>query len=183
MVGAGVHVLLYRRCHTHRCVRVGANISNCRMYPHITTRKYTVDADNGQIVGFLAAGLVFTTSAVNTLVYASSGAKEAAAAGFILLSMVAGCLTFVSLLTSLGISSYSQITFTDCLDILLWLSTKRRPSCLCRFLRPPQRPRYPLPARLTSHVQRLRQRPSRRPTRHPIQCRPANVHVRATQRL
>ncbi|KAF2104472.1 SHO1 osmosensor [Rhizodiscina lignyota] len=41
------------------------------------------------IVGFLAAGLVFTTSAVNTLVYASSGAKEAAAAGFILLSMVA----------------------------------------------------------------------------------------------
>ncbi|MCJ1257862.1 Transmembrane osmosensor [Lignoscripta atroalba] len=41
------------------------------------------------IVGFLAAGLVFTTSAVNTLVYSPRGEQEAAAAGFILLSMVA----------------------------------------------------------------------------------------------
>ncbi|CAD0106317.1 unnamed protein product [Aureobasidium uvarum] len=41
------------------------------------------------IVGFLAAGLVFTTSSVNSLVYSSDGAHEAAAAGFILLSMVA----------------------------------------------------------------------------------------------
>ncbi|KAF2398083.1 high osmolarity signaling protein SHO1 [Trichodelitschia bisporula] len=44
---------------------------------------------NVAIVGFLGAALVFTTSAVNTLVYSSSGAKEASAAGFILLSMVA----------------------------------------------------------------------------------------------
>ncbi|MCJ1473918.1 Transmembrane osmosensor [Lambiella insularis] len=40
------------------------------------------------IVGFLSAGLVFTTSAVNTLVYSPRGEQEAAAAGFILLSMV-----------------------------------------------------------------------------------------------
>ncbi|KAK4561417.1 Transmembrane osmosensor [Recurvomyces mirabilis] len=40
------------------------------------------------IVGFLAAAMVFTTSAVNSLIYYSSGSKEAAAAGFILLSMV-----------------------------------------------------------------------------------------------
>ena len=40
------------------------------------------------IVGFLAAGLVFTTSSVNSLIYWSDGAKEAGAAGFILLSMV-----------------------------------------------------------------------------------------------
>ncbi|KAF2858951.1 high osmolarity signaling protein SHO1B [Piedraia hortae CBS 480.64] len=40
------------------------------------------------IVGFLAAGLVFTTSSVNSLIYWAQGAKEAAAAGFILLSMV-----------------------------------------------------------------------------------------------
>jgi len=46
-------------------------------------------ADLVKITGFLAAGLVFTTSAVNSLIYSSSGAKEAAAAGFILLSMVA----------------------------------------------------------------------------------------------
>ena len=47
------------------------------------------ETDVLQIVGYLAAGLVFTTSAVNSLVYSPEGAKEAAAAGFILLSMVA----------------------------------------------------------------------------------------------
>jgi hypothetical protein len=41
------------------------------------------------IVGFLAAGLVFTTSSVNSLIYYPEGSKEAGAAGFILLSMVA----------------------------------------------------------------------------------------------
>ena len=40
------------------------------------------------IVGYLACGLVLTTSSVNALVYSNNGAKEAAAAGFILLSMV-----------------------------------------------------------------------------------------------
>ena len=42
-----------------------------------------------QITAYLAAGLVFTTSAVNSLVYSPEGAEEAAAAGFILLSMIA----------------------------------------------------------------------------------------------
>jgi SHO1 osmosensor len=46
-------------------------------------------ADGSQVTAYLAAGLVFTTSAVNSLVYSSDAAKEAAAAGFILLSMVA----------------------------------------------------------------------------------------------
>ncbi|KAK3934909.1 high osmolarity signaling protein SHO1 [Diplogelasinospora grovesii] len=40
------------------------------------------------IVGYLACGLVLSTSSVNGLVYSSNGAKEAAAAGFILLAMV-----------------------------------------------------------------------------------------------
>ncbi|KAI1779196.1 hypothetical protein F4818DRAFT_447533 [Hypoxylon cercidicola] len=40
------------------------------------------------VVGYLACGLVATTSSVNALVYAPEGAREAAAAGFILLSMV-----------------------------------------------------------------------------------------------
>lgn len=39
-------------------------------------------------MGFLAAGLAFATSIINALVYSSDGAKEAAAAGFILLAMV-----------------------------------------------------------------------------------------------
>lgn len=45
-------------------------------------------ADPLQIVGFLAAGLVFCSSIINALVYSPEGPKEAAAAGYILLSMV-----------------------------------------------------------------------------------------------
>lgn len=40
------------------------------------------------VVGYLACGLVLTTSSVNSLVYSVNGAKEAGSAGFILLSMV-----------------------------------------------------------------------------------------------
>ncbi|KAK7962034.1 SH3 domain-containing protein [Apiospora aurea] len=40
------------------------------------------------VVGYLGAGLVLTSSSVNALVYSASGARQAAAAGFILLSMV-----------------------------------------------------------------------------------------------
>jgi len=45
-------------------------------------------ADPVQIVGYLAAGLVMTTSAVSTLIYQTAGTMQAAAAGFILLSMI-----------------------------------------------------------------------------------------------
>lgn len=48
-----------------------------------TTQTYHV-----AIVGYLACGLVLTSSTVNSLIYSSNGAKEAAAAGHILLSMV-----------------------------------------------------------------------------------------------
>lgn len=54
----------------------------------------TPAADRRQIVGFLATALVYTSSIVNALVYDSDGAMEAAAAGFILLSMVAVCIPF-----------------------------------------------------------------------------------------
>ena len=47
--------------------------------------------DIQQVVGFLAAGLTYATAIVNTLVYSSDPAKEASAAGFILLSMVMVC--------------------------------------------------------------------------------------------
>jgi SHO1 osmosensor len=49
-----------------------------------TTQTYHV-----AIVGFLSTGLVLTSSSVNTLVYSPEPAREAAAAGHILLSMVA----------------------------------------------------------------------------------------------
>ncbi|KAH8588102.1 high osmolarity signaling protein sho1 [Bisporella sp. PMI_857] len=48
-----------------------------------TTQTYHV-----AIVGFLACGLVLTSSSVNSLIYSSNGSKEATAAGHILLSMV-----------------------------------------------------------------------------------------------
>ena len=57
----------------------------------ITVATNAVHTYHVAIVGFLAADLVFTTSSVNSLIYYSDGAKEAAAAGFILLSMVAVC--------------------------------------------------------------------------------------------
>merc|ERR1712187_219139 len=43
---------------------------------------------NVAIVAYLAAGLVFTTLAPNTLVYQKQASAQAAGAGFILLSMV-----------------------------------------------------------------------------------------------
>lgn len=45
------------------------------------------------IVGYLGCGLILSTSSVNGLIYANNGAKEAAAAGFILLAMVTVCFS------------------------------------------------------------------------------------------
>ena len=51
-----------------------------------TTQTYHI-----ALVGYLSCGLILATSSVNGLVYSPNGAKEAAAAGFILLSMVTVC--------------------------------------------------------------------------------------------
>jgi SHO1 osmosensor len=48
----------------------------------------TVHTYHVAVVGFLSSGLILTSSSVNSLVYSADGAKEAAAAGYILLSMV-----------------------------------------------------------------------------------------------
>jgi len=61
----------------------------------VTVASASEDSYRIAIVGYLGAGLVFTTSSVNSLVYSPDGAKEAAAAGFILLSMVAIVWMFV----------------------------------------------------------------------------------------
>ena len=62
------------------------------MWPYVSLEYLAmVYTNTWQIVGFLSAGLVFTSSVINALVYQADGAKEAAAAGFILLSMVAVC--------------------------------------------------------------------------------------------
>lgn len=43
------------------------------------------------VVGYLAAGVILSSSSVNFLIYSSRGSFQAAAAGFILLSMVQVC--------------------------------------------------------------------------------------------
>ncbi|KAH7013639.1 high osmolarity signaling protein SHO1 [Ilyonectria destructans] len=46
------------------------------------------------VTGFLAAGIITVTSSINLLLYSGSGARQAAAAGFILLAMVVVLWTF-----------------------------------------------------------------------------------------
>ena len=61
----------------------------CIVGVFVTVATNSIATYHVAIVGFMGAGLVFTTSSVNSLIYYSNGAKEAGAAGFILLSMVA----------------------------------------------------------------------------------------------
>jgi SHO1 osmosensor len=63
----------------------------CIIAVFVTVATDSVHTYHVALVGLLSAGLVFTTSSVNSLIYYSDAAKEAAAAGFILLSMVSVC--------------------------------------------------------------------------------------------
>lgn len=63
------------------------------------------------VTGFLAAGIITVTSSINLLLYSGSGARQAAAAGFILLAMVVVSfspfvphtdLQWIAMLTRLG---------------------------------------------------------------------------------
>lgn len=84
-----------------------------------TTQTYHV-----AIVGFLATGLVLTSSSVNSLIYSSNGAKEAAAAGHILLSMVA-----VRLRGRKGLDPLLMLNL-DYLDVLLWIDAFSGPASI-----------------------------------------------------
>jgi hypothetical protein len=83
------------------------------------SEKYA-NADYFQITSYLSAGLVFTTLAVNSLVYQPQSSKQAAAAGFILLSMIIVSTAYFSF-------SISLLTATDHLDILLWFYAPSKP--------------------------------------------------------
>lgn len=88
-----------------------------------------------QIVGYLAAGMVFTCSAANTLVYTDRGTMQAAGAGHIILSIVQVCTT----LRFAGEDVLKVVyLLADHLDILLWIESRRVISRIRRFLRPPQ---------------------------------------------
>lgn len=61
-----------------------------RLLP-IWQRSMNVATNEVQVVGYLAAGLCFTSIAVNSFVYETHASEQAAAAGFILQSMVIVC--------------------------------------------------------------------------------------------
>lgn len=87
----------------------------CIILVFITVATDTVFTYHVAITGFMAAGLVFTTSSVNSLIYYSEAPKEAGAAGFILLSMVAVSTTLTK--------TYGALSdlFADRVDLLLRL--------------------------------------------------------------
>ena len=77
----------------------------------------TIQTYHVAVTGYLSGGMVLTTSSVNSLVYSKSGSREAAAAGFILLSMI-----IVRSLSRL-FEGFSTDRYIDCLDLLFWIHT------------------------------------------------------------
>jgi len=84
------------------------------------------------MAAFLSAGLVFTTSSVNSLIYYPEAAKEAAAAGFILLSI--DCIIWM-----FYFGSQPQATHRQTLDSFA-LHKDRAPSRNSRAMRQSYRP-------------------------------------------
>lgn len=73
--------------------------------------------------------MVMTTSAVSTLIYQNAGSMQAAAAGFILLSMIAVRRLFFVFL------HITNQVFTDHLDLLLRISSSGYSPTICGRLR------------------------------------------------
>lgn len=95
----------------------------CIILVFITVATDTVFTYHVAITGLMAAGLVFTTSSVNSLIYYSEAPKEAGAAGFILLSMVS-----VSKPRRIVKGEHCLTFSADGLDLLLWLAAPGLPS-------------------------------------------------------
>lgn len=100
----------------------------------------TIQTYHIAVVGYLACGLVLTTSSVNDLVYSTHGANEACAAGFILLSMVTVsysphfrprlCRRGRHPVGLLGLENGIDALHIDCLDLLLRLRTVCYAACV-----------------------------------------------------
>lgn len=137
----------------------------CIVAVFVTVAMDSVHTYHVALTGLLSAGLVFTTSSVNSLIYYSDAAKEAAAAGFILLSMVSVCVPMI----------FSKLRTTDKspdrMDILLRLATHSLAPPHARLFRPAQRRR--------SLAKQPLHEPAPPPTRHdPLQQPPAaNVQL------
>ena len=74
----------------------------CIVSVFLTVAMDSVHTYRVALVGLFSAGLVFTTLSVNSLIYYSDAAMEAAAAGFILLSMVSVCMLQFPIVESLA---------------------------------------------------------------------------------
>jgi hypothetical protein len=105
----------------------------CIVAVFVTVATDSVHTYHVALVGLLSAGLVFTTSSVNSLIYYSDAAKEAAAAGFILLSMVSVCWSPFSFERHPPANNIS-----DRLDLLLWFATDCFPPSHSRLFRAAQ---------------------------------------------
>lgn len=88
------------------------------------------------LVGYMGAGLVLTSSSVNSLIYYSEGSRQAAAAGFILLSMVNVRLApfHNPIIAVRPAGTPSANNEVDNLDLLFWFGTIGSGSCLHRLL-------------------------------------------------
>jgi hypothetical protein len=122
------------------------------------------------LVGYLACGLVLTSSSVNSLVYSPHGTREATAAGHILLSMVNVCLSIL-------ITDYITNTSSDRLDLLFWFCTFSRATSLPRLLCP----RKGSPTCPKQSYKWLQHWPSRHDQF--LQWPTADVYLRATRRF
>lgn len=91
-----------------------------------------------QIVGYLSAGMVFTCSAANTLVYTDRGTMQAAGAGHIILSIVQVCTTLRFARQERPNTRLFVCLFADHLDLLFRIEPRRVIPCIRRLLRPPQ---------------------------------------------
>lgn len=113
MVGRCLHAMLYsrrnsrfRNKHQPHLQHRGMYRATWNLYRHALTY-------SAQVVGFLSAAIVMTTSTVNQLIYSPNGAMEAAAAGHILLSIVTVCL-----LSRVGISPLTKHRLSGCFTLV-----------------------------------------------------------------
>lgn len=90
------------------------------------------------MVGYLACALVLSTSSVNALVYSSNAAKEAAAAGFILLSIVTVCNELLPRMRDHWMALTNAPRLSGRMDPLLRLRTLGCPPRFRRLLRSQQ---------------------------------------------
>jgi len=87
LVDDSIHVTLHNTRHCSPWIGLDSVVSCCcELRSHVVPD--LGNADSLQIVGYLSAGIVMTSSAVEQTIYRDQRATEASAAGFILLAVI-----------------------------------------------------------------------------------------------